>query len=70
MERATIGPYTAIGDRCSLADCAVERSIVMDRTRIHDWKIRDGLIGQDASVQGPAPDAYVPLTLGENSEIG
>lgn len=70
MERATVGPYTAIGDNCSLVDCAVERSIIMDRVQLQDWKVRDGLLGQDAVVRGPAPDRFVPLALGEHSEIG
>ena len=70
IERTTIGPYTAIGDECTLTDVSLERSIVMDRCTIQGWKIRDGLIGQDVVVRGPAPATYVPLTLGENSEIG
>jgi glucose-1-phosphate thymidylyltransferase len=70
IERAVIGPSTAIGHRCYLADCAIERAIVMDDVRIHEWKVRDGLIGNRAVLDGPAPDGYTPVTLGEHSEVG
>ena len=70
IERTIIGPYTAIGDGCDLTDCSLEKSIVMEHCSIQDWKIREGLIGQDVVIRGPAPSTFVPLTLGENSEIG
>lgn len=69
MTRTTIGPNTAIGNGCRLADAEIEESIVMESAQIHGWKIRDSLVGRGATLHGLAPAGFVEVTLGERSEI-
>ena len=69
MNRAVIGPNTAIGNDCHLFDAAVEQSIVMSHVEIHGWKLRDSLVGHECRLHGSAPDSYVEVTLGERSEV-
>lgn len=69
LARTTIGPNTAIGDGCRLADANLEESIVLDDAEIHGWKIRNSLIGRGAELHGSAPAGFVEVTLGERSEI-
>jgi glucose-1-phosphate thymidylyltransferase len=68
---AYIGPYTAIGDNCSIDDCEIEYSIVLSRASIRGVRrIEASLIGHDAEVT-PAP--RVPrahrLVLGDHSKV-
>lgn len=69
MARTTIGPNTAIGDGCRVADANLEESIVLDDAEIHGWNIRNSLIGRGAELHGSAPPGFVEVTLGERSEI-
>ena len=68
---AYVGPYTAIGDGCSIDDCEIEYSIVLSRASIRGVRrIEASLIGHDAEVT-PAP--RVPrahrLVLGDHSKV-
>jgi glucose-1-phosphate thymidylyltransferase len=68
---AYVGPYTAIGDGCSIDDCEIEYSIVLSRASIRGVRrIEASLIGHDAEVT-PAP--RVPrahrLVLGDHSKL-
>ena len=68
---AYVGPYTAIGDGCSIDDCEIEYSIVLTRASIRGVRrIEASLIGHDAEVT-PAP--RVPrahrLVLGDHSKV-
>jgi glucose-1-phosphate thymidylyltransferase len=69
LARTTVGPNSAIGDGCRLADANLEESIVLDGAEIHGWKIRNSLIGRGAELHGSAPAGFVEVTLGERSEI-
>jgi glucose-1-phosphate thymidylyltransferase len=68
---AYVGPYTAIGEDCSIDDCEIEYSIVLSRASIRGVRrIEASLIGHDAEVT-PAP--RVPrahrLVLGDHSKV-
>jgi glucose-1-phosphate thymidylyltransferase len=68
---AYVGPYTAIGEGCSIDDCEIEYSIVLSRASIRGVRrIEASLIGHDAEVT-PAP--RVPrahrLVLGDHSKV-
>jgi glucose-1-phosphate thymidylyltransferase len=68
---AYVGPYTAIGDGCSVDDSEIEYSIVLPRASIRGVRrIEASLIGHDAEVT-PAP--RVPrahrLVLGDHSRV-
>jgi glucose-1-phosphate thymidylyltransferase len=73
LEGAFVGPYTSIGDGCSLVRCEVENSIIMQGTRIEDLPRRmDGsLIGRDVRIvrSDGKPKAY-RFVLGDGSQIG
>ncbi len=68
---AYVGPYTAIGEGCSIDDCEIEYSIVLSRASIRGVRrIEASLIGHNAEVT-PAP--RVPrahrLVLGDHSKV-
>jgi glucose-1-phosphate thymidylyltransferase len=70
---AFIGPYTSIGERCTLECCEIENSIVLADSTIKDIPLRiDGsLIGRNVSIvkTDQKPKAY-RFMLGDNSEVG
>lgn len=73
IENAFIGPYSAIGDGCVVADSEIENSIVMSNSEIRDIPVRiDGsLVGRNARIKRShaKPKAY-RFMLGDNSEVG
>lgn len=73
VEAAFIGPYTSIGERCTLAGCEIENSIVLADCEIRDIPLRiDGsLIGRNVKISKTdfKPKAY-RFMLGDNSEVG
>ena len=73
IENAFVGPYTSIGERCTLAGCEMENSIVLADSEIRDIPLRiDGsLIGRNVRIVKTdfKPKAY-RFMLGDNSEVG
>jgi len=73
LEHAFVGPYTSIGERCTLVRCEVENSIVLADCEIRDVPLRiDGsLIGRNVRIVKTdfKPKAY-RFMLGDNSEVG
>ena len=73
LENAFVGPYTSIGDRCTLVCCELENSIVLADSEIRDIPLRiDGsLIGRNVRIVKTdfKPKAY-RFMLGDNSEVG
>jgi glucose-1-phosphate thymidylyltransferase len=73
LEHAFVGPYTSIGDRCTLVRCEIENSIVLADCEIRDIPLRiDGsLIGRNVRIVKTdfKPKAY-RFMLGDNSEVG
>jgi glucose-1-phosphate thymidylyltransferase len=73
LEHAFIGPYTSIGERCTLVRCEMENSIVLADCEIRDIPLRiDGsLIGRNVRIVKTdfKPKAY-RFMLGDNSEVG
>ncbi len=73
LEHAFIGPYTSIGERCTLVRCEMENSIVLADCEIRDVPLRiDGsLIGRNVRIarSDDKPRAY-RFMLGDNSEVG
>ncbi len=65
-----LGPYTSIGDDCTLKDVEVENTIVMGRSRIESRKrIVDSLIGSNSTILDASdhlPKGY-KLIIGERS---
>jgi glucose-1-phosphate thymidylyltransferase len=73
LENAFVGPYTSIGDRCTLVCCELENSIVLADSEIRDIPLRiDGsLIGRNVRIVKTdfKPKAY-RFMVGDNSEVG
>jgi glucose-1-phosphate thymidylyltransferase len=73
LENAFVGPYTSIGDGCSLVRCEIENSIVLAQCEIRDVPLRiDGsLIGRNTRIVKTdfKPKAY-RFMLGDNCEVG
>jgi glucose-1-phosphate thymidylyltransferase len=73
LEHAFVGPYTSIGERCTLVRCEMENSIVLADCEIRDIPLRiDGsLIGRNVRIvkTDQKPKAY-RFMVGDNSEVG
>jgi len=69
---AYVGPYTAIGERVSIARAEIEYSIILADSSLHDLdgRVEASLIGKNVSIsRGPAlPRAY-RFVVGDNSDI-
>ena len=74
IDRAYLGPYTSIGDRCTVISGEIESSIIIGDTRIvldPSKRIVNSLIGRHTvitSARESLPSGY-KLILGENSEV-
>ena len=71
IQDSYIGPYTSLGNNCTIIKTEVEDSIVMDGTRIVNCgRIVDSLIGKDVKVtrNSKLPEGY-RLVIGDNSEV-
>jgi len=73
LESAFVGPYTSIGERCTLVCCEIENSIVLADSTLRDIPLRiDGsLIGRNVRIvkTDQKPKAY-RFMVGDNSEVG
>ena len=73
LDSAFVGPYTSIGERCTLVCCEIENSIVLADSTIRDIPLRiDGsLIGRNVRIvkTDQKPKAY-RFMVGDNSEVG
>ncbi|RMH17734.1 MAG: glucose-1-phosphate thymidylyltransferase [Acidobacteria bacterium] len=72
LEHAFIGPYTSIGESCTLAHCEVENSIILADSQIRDVdrRIDGSLIGRGVRIVKSKlkPRAH-RFMLGDNSEV-
>lgn len=73
ITHAYVGPYTSIGNGCSLEHCEIENSIVLENSTISnvDGRIEASLIGKNVKITRThrKPAAY-RFMLGDNSEVG
>lgn len=73
VRNAFIGPYTSIGSGCTIEDCEIENSIVMENSTIScvDGRIEASLLGRNVRI-GKTRRKPVALRfmLGDNSEVG
>jgi glucose-1-phosphate thymidylyltransferase len=68
-----VGPYTAVGDHCSIHNAEVEHSILLSGSAVHDLagRMESSLLGRNVRVgrDQRQPRAY-RFMVGDNSEIG
>ncbi len=73
IQNAYVGPYTSIGNGCSLEYCEIENSIVLENSTIAhvDGRIEASLIGKNVKIGRThrKPVAY-RFMVGDNSEVG
>lgn len=70
---AFVGPYTSIGRNCSIDNCEIENSIILENSAIShvDGRIEASLIGKNVKIGKTRrkPAAY-RFMVGDNSEVG
>lgn len=65
-----IGPFTSIGDKCTLERAEINNSIIFDYARILDVKIGNSIIGRSASVSKSKEKPVVSkLIVGEGGSV-
>ena len=73
LEHAFVGPYTSIGERCVIARCEIENSIVLADSEIRDIprRIDGSLVGRNVRIarSDEKPRAF-RFMVGDNSEVG
>lgn len=73
VENAFVGPYTAIHYDCSVRNCEIEHSIVLENSRLEDLhtRIEDSLIGRNVQIKrAEGPTKSMRLMLGDFSQVG
>ncbi|MCY3781215.1 MAG: glucose-1-phosphate thymidylyltransferase [Chloroflexi bacterium] len=72
IENSYIGPFTSIYHGCQIRNCEIERSIILENSRVIDIDatLRDSLIGRNASVKrsGSKPSG-IKMNLGDHSTL-
>ena len=68
--RSTIGPEASIGDGCTITDATIEHSIVMEGSEVRGWRLRSAIVGRRVRLGGAAPEGFVEMIVGDQSELG
>ena len=70
---AYIGPYTAVGRRCTIDSSEVEHSILLENSEVRglDGRMESSLLGRDVKiVRGQSQPRAYRFMVGDSSEIG
>jgi glucose-1-phosphate thymidylyltransferase len=73
VENAFVGPYTAIHYDCTIRNCEIEHSIVLENSRLEDLhtRVADSLIGRNVQIKrAEGPTKTIRLMLGDFSQVG
>lgn len=73
VENAFVGPYTAIHYGCTIRNCEIEHSIVLENSRLQDLhtRVSDSLIGRNVRIErSEGPTKTMCLMLGDYSQVG
>ena len=72
IENSYIGPFTSIYHGCQIRNCEIERSIILENSRVLDIDrtLRDSLIGRNATVKrsGSRPSG-IKMNLGDHGNL-
>jgi len=63
---SVIGPYTSIGDHCTLEKCIIGASVVGDNSRLAKIITRNAIIGDDVSLEAIAKDHII---IGDKAQL-
>ena len=72
IENCFIGPYTSIGDKCTLVDADIEHSVLLESAQILeiDQRIVDSLIGERAKLEmAPQRPKALRFIVGDDSHV-
>ena len=72
IENSYIGPFTSIYHHCEIRNCEIERSIILENSRIIDidQTLRDSLIGRSASVKrSKGKPRGIKMNLGDHGTL-
>ena len=72
IENCFIGPYTSIGDKCTLVDADIEHSVLLESAQILeiDQRIVDSLIGERAKLEmAPQRPKALRFMVGDDSHV-
>jgi glucose-1-phosphate thymidylyltransferase len=73
VENAFVGPYTAVHSDCTVRNCEIEHSIVLENSQLEDLhtRIADSLIGRNVQIRrAEGPTKAIRLMLGDFSQVG
>ena len=71
VEDAFIGPYTSVGQHCTIKDSVLEHCVLMDGVMIHDVsRLEDSILGRNAVIRRP-PGSHraMRLMIGDDAEV-
>jgi glucose-1-phosphate thymidylyltransferase len=72
IENSYIGPFTSIYRNCQIRNCEIERSIILENSRVIDLDrtLRDSLIGRNATVKRSSmKPSGIKMNLGDHSTL-
>lgn len=72
IENSYIGPFTSIYHHCEIRNCEIERSIILENSRIIDIDrtLRDSLIGRNATVKrSNSKPSGLKMNLGDHGML-
>lgn len=71
IEKSTIGPFTSIGDNCTVQQSHIEQSVVLEKSTITNvTQLTGSLIGREVKIQGKPGARYnLRLLLSDSSEV-
>lgn len=72
IENSYIGPFTSIYHGCQIRSCEIERSIILENSRVFDidQTLRDSLIGRSATVKrSNSKPSGIKMNLGDHGTL-
>jgi len=72
IENSYIGPFTSIYHNCEIRNCEIERSIILENSRVIDidQTLRDSLIGRNAAVKrSDRKPSGIKMNLGDHGTL-
>jgi glucose-1-phosphate thymidylyltransferase len=72
IENSYIGPFTSIYHNCEIQNCEIERSIILENSRVIDidQTLRDSLIGRNATVKrSDQKPSGLKMNLGDHGTL-
>ncbi|MGB8648327.1 MAG: glucose-1-phosphate thymidylyltransferase [Anaerolineae bacterium] len=73
IENAYVGPYTSINHDCTIRNCEIEHSIVLEHSQLEDLdrRVADSLIGRNVQItRARGQTKTLKLMLGDHSQVG